>query len=207
VRVSRVEVKFNNDESQQILSALSTAAVPCEGEIGRCKGDHYVHRTPHALARRIPMTTKNKTTGTSRVTLLYLDHAPESQDILGQLLLHRYRDHNVIVAENGLEGWRIINGFKPEILLLDPYMYEPIGFGLMRELKKSENRPYVVVVSGHTDVEKIEESIAAGANGYVTKPVNLVYLYRLLDNLIKSIILQRSRSMEDSIVLHQLFLV
>jgi CheY-like chemotaxis protein len=153
------------------------------------------------------MTATMKATVTSRVTLLYLDHAPESQDVLGQLLLRRYRDHNVIVAENGLEGWRIINGFNPEIVILDPYMYEPIGFGLMRELKRSDNRPYIVVISGHTEGGKIEECIAAGANGYVTKPVSLVYLYRLLDNLIKSVVVQRARSVGQTSPLHQLFVV
>lgn len=65
--------------------------------------------------------------------------------------------------------------FKPHILILDMNMPEISGLDLLEYIRRCpelDSLPILVLTSEHTDA-KIDQAIARGANGVLSKPVTL----------------------------------
>jgi two-component system, cell cycle response regulator DivK len=81
---------------------------------------------------------------------------------------------NVIGAENGLEGIHKALGHKPRTILLDIQLPEMDGYAVAAELKKHrelEGVP-IIAVTSYAMVGDRERILAAGATGYIEKPIN-----------------------------------
>lgn len=73
------------------------------------------------------------------------------------------------MAPNGKEALRQLQIHEPDVVLLDLSMPEMGGLPFLKELKKLNNPPKVLVLSMHADAGFITEAIATGASGYVCK--------------------------------------
>ncbi len=81
---------------------------------------------------------------------------------------------SVIEATNGQEGIEYAIRYKPTIILLDVQLPEMDGYAVARELKRHPelaNIP-VVAVTSYAMVGDRERILAAGADGYIEKPIN-----------------------------------
>ena len=87
-------------------------------------------------------------------------------------------DFDVIEAENGRIALSLFESKKPDLILLDVVMPEMDGFEVctaIRELPGGKY-PQILIVTGMDDTESTARAFEAGANDFITKPINWVML-------------------------------
>jgi len=91
------------------------------------------------------------------------------------------RGAKVVIARNGREALESIRDSRPDLVLMDIMMPEMDGLTAMRELRR--NPAYgdlpVIALTAKAMRDDYEECIAAGANDYMTKPIDVDKLISL----------------------------
>lgn len=90
-------------------------------------------------------------------------------DLYGEKL--REEDFNIFTANNGKEGVKLINLYKPDLILLDIVMPGGDGFYVLKEIKKKEetkNIP-VIVLTNLSNEEDRKNAENLGADYYMVK--------------------------------------
>lgn len=82
--------------------------------------------------------------------------------------------YDVLRAENGLAALEIISREAPSIVISDWVMPEVDGIELCRMVRDNQHlgTVYIIILTGHSDVERIVEAFDAGADDYLSKPFN-----------------------------------
>ena len=77
----------------------------------------------------------------------------------------------VFGATNGLQGLKIAQREKPDLILLDLNLPEMSGFEVLEELKRSDttNKIIVVVLTNYSQKEDIDRCLDLGADDYLIK--------------------------------------
>jgi CheY-like chemotaxis protein len=91
------------------------------------------------------------------------------------------------VSSNGLDALAAIRAAPPSLILLDMHLPDIDGLQLLRMLKDDAATAAVpvVVVSADAVSTRIKAALEAGAEQYLTKPVNVAELLRLIDELLE----------------------
>lgn len=77
----------------------------------------------------------------------------------------------VAIAVNGLEALKILDNFRPDIILLDIIMPQMDGIETLKKIKnndKLKNIP-IIMLTNISEKEKVEESEEMGVNDYLVK--------------------------------------
>ena len=84
----------------------------------------------------------------------------------------------IIEAENGREAISLFQSRRPDIILMDVVMPEMDGFEACAAIRNLPGGKYVqiVMVTGMDDTESTARAFEAGANDFVSKPINWVML-------------------------------
>lgn len=117
--------------------------------------------------------------GASQVKILIIDDDARNIFALGAVL--KSKGFSIVAAGSAAEGLDILGKEKVSVVLLDMMMPEIDGYqaiGLIREL--GENIP-IIAVTAQAMVGDRERCLAAGANAYVSKPVDVDELMALLN--------------------------
>ena len=104
-------------------------------------------------------------------SVLVVDDSRVNVEILRQILSPEYRTFR---ACNGQQALELAQAYPPDIILLDVEMPGMDGYQVCTILKsdpRTRNIP-VVFVTGMDDQDSFEKGLAAGAAGFLTKPVN-----------------------------------
>jgi len=83
-------------------------------------------------------------------------------------------------AANGFEVLERIDGYNPDVLLLDINMPGMNGLQTIKELKKRENDIKIVILTIHEDREYLMETMQMGAAGYMLKDSDAASLYKAI---------------------------
>jgi phosphoserine phosphatase RsbU/P len=80
----------------------------------------------------------------------------------------------VASALNPVTGWKEMERFQPDIILLDWELAEMNGLDLLKLIKAdpAHRRRYVIMVTGYTGTKNIVEGLDAGADDYIEKKFN-----------------------------------
>lgn len=76
----------------------------------------------------------------------------------------------VAEAENGKVALEKIREFRPDLVTLDITMPEMDGLDCMKEIKKMDYIPIVIMVSALGQEKYVQQSILNGAKGFIVKP-------------------------------------
>jgi DNA-binding response OmpR family regulator len=78
---------------------------------------------------------------------------------------------NVHVAEDGERGWQIAQEVKPDLILLDLILPKMNGFGVLENLKSSEELKTipVLILSNLGQQSDIQKGLDLGAEDYLVK--------------------------------------
>ena len=103
--------------------------------------------------------------------VLAVDDTPENLDVVKTLLTPKFV---VKAAVNGMMALKIVEKQPPDLILLDIRMPQMDGFEVCRKLKANDASADIPVVflTGESDAETEADALAAGAAGYITKPIN-----------------------------------
>jgi NarL family two-component system response regulator LiaR len=72
-------------------------------------------------------------------------------------------------AGDGLQAVNVAAATRPDLLLLDLYMPELDGHGVLAALRDAEHQPTVVVLTSATDDDDLVRAMRAGATSYLLK--------------------------------------
>ncbi len=95
----------------------------------------------------------------------------------------KLQGHTVETAENGVQALEMMRERQFDVLLLDILMPEMDGFEVLAEMKADadlKNIP-VIVISASDELESAVRSIEMGAEDYIAKPFNPVFLRARLE--------------------------
>ena len=81
--------------------------------------------------------------------------------------------YRVVDTGDGTEVLRIIDEHCPELVLLDIWMPQMDGIGLLKEIKSQRPDINVVMVSGHGNIHTAVTATKFGAFDFIEKPVSL----------------------------------
>jgi len=115
--------------------------------------------------------------------ILVVDDIEQNRRVLRARLEASY--HRVIEAENGVEAIDIAERKRPDIILLDVMMPGIDGYETCRRLKALTATAHipVVMVTALSDAENRIKGLDAGAEDFITKPVNELALNSRIDAL------------------------
>jgi len=106
----------------------------------------------------------------ARTKILVIDDDPKVSWILSEGLSSKFE---FLTARDGIEGIQMVTTEKPEIVLLDIKMPGMSGLEVLEKLNKIDNRPEVIMVSGHGETNYVVESVKMGAAEFVNKPFDV----------------------------------
>ncbi len=90
------------------------------------------------------------------------------------------RNYEVLNATSGREAIEIVKKEKPRIVLLDINMRGMNGIETLRKIKEIDKNTVVIMVTGVKDDDVVKEALEAGADDYITKPLSLEYLDKVV---------------------------
>jgi len=101
-------------------------------------------------------------------TVIIID---DSEDILNvmRLMLSAAGFDVTGVANNGLEGVEMYKNSKPDIVLLDVQMPVMSGRKALRAIMKEDKNAFVIMLTGSSNVEVVDDCLEAGARHYIMK--------------------------------------
>jgi CheY-like chemotaxis protein len=115
-------------------------------------------------------------------TLLYIDDTAANVRLV-DLLLEQRPGIRLLSADRGRLGVELAQQHRPDVILLDAHLPDIRGIDLLRTIRQDPllARTPVIVVSAENDRQLPVQMIAAGAQVYLTKPLNLFESFAALD--------------------------
>ena len=117
--------------------------------------------------------------------ILVVDDVPANVKLLEAKLTNEYYD--VISAKNGYEALEQARKHKPDLILLDVMMPGMDGFEACRKMKEDVTISHipVVMVTALSDPSDRVNGLEAGADDFITKPINDAALFARVRSLIR----------------------
>jgi len=111
----------------------------------------------------------------NRLTALVVDDMKGARKEISNFLLQYIPDLRILEAEDGIDGYALIQRYIGHIdmVFTDINMPQVSGLKLikiLREVESFKNLP-IIVISILNAREEIDKALWLGANGYLTKPV------------------------------------
>lgn len=104
--------------------------------------------------------------------ILYIDDDPINIDLVRMAL--RPTTYRLVVALDGDEGLAMIAERPPDLVICDLMLPDINGVEIIRRLRQdtaTHNLPIIVLTADYTQ-SKYRDCLEAGANDYLTKPIN-----------------------------------
>ena len=117
------------------------------------------------------------------VVVLQIEDNPSNAALVEQVLAKR-PEVRLVSAVEGRSGLQLARQHRPDLVLLDLHLPDLAGDELLHRLKAVPELAdtKVVVVSADATPSRIREMLDLGVEGYLTKPVDVEALLRLVDD-------------------------
>jgi two-component system, cell cycle response regulator DivK len=104
--------------------------------------------------------------------ILLIEDNPENRYLVTFLL--EQRGHKIIPADSGPHGLELAADIHPDLILLDIQLPGMDGHAVARALKSDPRLRHIpiIAVTSYAMVGDREKCLAAGAEGYIEKPIN-----------------------------------
>lgn len=117
--------------------------------------------------------------------ILVVDDTPKNVKLLADLL--SVKGYNVVTAASGREALAQIDTERPDLVLLDVVMPEMSGYEVCQKIRANPTMAMlpVVMVTALDPAEERVKGIDAGADDFLTKPINRAELLARLKSLLR----------------------
>lgn len=92
------------------------------------------------------------------------------------------KGYESLIAENGQDGVKFFQEFKPDIVLVDISLPDINGLEVIQKIRQFSDSTPIIVVSGTDDINVAIEAVRRGAWDYILKPVTN---FRIFDETIR----------------------
>jgi CheY-like chemotaxis protein/two-component sensor histidine kinase len=161
--------------------ALHSGTVTATSE-GTGQGSEFVVRLP-ALRLAVPLIQPVRTPSIPihpGKRILLVDDNLDAGEMLAELL--RAIGHDVELAGDGPTALKTLQGFEPEVAILDIGLPVMDGFELARRIReRSPTPPRLIALTGYGRDADIAQSRASGFEAHLVKPVEVPMLVAALD--------------------------
>ncbi len=130
--------------------------------------------------------------------ILIVDDTASNRLILRAKLSSAYYD--VLLAENGTQALEMARREQPDMILLDVMMPDLDGHQVCKLLKADREMAHipVIMVTGANSTEERLKGLEAGADDFLTKPVNDLALFARVRNLMRTKVMFDELRLRDS---------
>lgn len=105
-------------------------------------------------------------------TILIVEDSADNMKLFRTLLT--LRGHDVLGLEGGAGLIRSVLDARPDLILMDIQLPERDGFALLGDIRREvPQRIPVVALTAHAMAGDRERALAAGFDGYITKPIDI----------------------------------
>jgi two-component system response regulator HydG len=120
----------------------------------------------------------------SKLRLLLVDDDPTARSVLEAVL---QRDgHEIFSADDGPSALQVAAEHPPDVVVTDLQMPEMSGVELMKKLREQDRTLPVIIVTGHAQVDTAIDAMRAGAQDYLTKPINVNALRLAIERAVQN---------------------
>jgi CheY-like chemotaxis protein len=160
-----------------------TIAVRSEPGLGSCFSFELLLPVAAAAANAPALPPINGYLGPRR-RVLVVDDVPENRQVLLELL--QSLDFHTAEAADGHEALEEARALRPDLVLIDNGMPKPTGSEVTRQLRAEEAFAEVpiIAVSAGASAQEREHYLAAGANAFLPKPVDVPELLNAIGNVL-----------------------
>ena len=93
-----------------------------------------------------------------------------------------YGGTTFVEAANGQEAIDKFKSDKPDIVFLDIVMPVKDGIAAVKEIRESDPKAVIIIVSSVGTQAQLKNAIEAGAKDFIQKPLNVEQIERVLKN-------------------------
>jgi DNA-binding NtrC family response regulator len=115
----------------------------------------------------------------SQTKVLLVDDEVEFTAALAERL--QLRHYSVQTANNALEALGLVFKNRPDVIILDLRIPGMDGIETLKTIKKYDPTIEVIMLTGHGDVQSVQEGMKSGAFEYIMKPVDIGELTSKID--------------------------
>ena len=122
--------------------------------------------------------------------IMIVDDCPTTRKLLTLYL--KGKGYDVVTAENGLDGLEKLGRHAVNLILTDLNMPYMDGIEFVKAVRNDPSKAGlpIIVVTTEKDAEERERAAAAGADGYLTKPVTAEVVTDQIKKILKQIFSQ-----------------
>lgn len=139
----------------------------------------------HAVVREQRRHSVSERLSTAPLRILVAEDNPLNQRVLVHML--QRLGYRADIVANGLEVLEAFSRQSYELVLMDAHMPEMSGLEATEKLRVSlpdERQPYIIAVTADAFVGSREKLLAAGMDGFISKPIHQRELIRALEQVL-----------------------
>jgi diguanylate cyclase (GGDEF)-like protein len=108
----------------------------------------------------------------NRGRILVVDDNRDNIEIIATRL--QFRGYDILSASDGAEALKSVREDKPDLILLDVMLPDIDGYEISRLIKNDEELPFIpiILVTARDSTQDKVAGLDAGADDYLTKPIN-----------------------------------
>ncbi len=117
-------------------------------------------------------------------TVLVIEDNAQNLTLMRDLL--QAQGYRVLEAEDGMQGWTLAREHRQDLILMDIQLPDVSGLEVTKWLKNDETLRTIPVVAVTAFAMKGDEEkfLAAGCDGYISKPISLSDFLRTLQRFL-----------------------
>ena len=130
--------------------------------------------------------------------ILVIDDERSSRNSIKDIL--QYEGHEVVLAENGMEGLVSVKSEKPDIVFCDIKMPKMEGIEVLERIKEFSADTPVIMISGHGTIDTAIEAIRKGAYDFIEKPLDLNRILITIKNATdKHLLIHETKTLKNKV--------
>ncbi len=121
----------------------------------------------------------------TQLKILYIEDDLESREVMADIL--HFHGFKFLSASRGIEGIELANKEMPDLILMDINLPDMQGYEvttILKSNKKAKNIP-IIALTGFTGKGAKELTLAAGCDGYISKPINITEFLHQIDEYLQ----------------------
>jgi PAS domain S-box-containing protein len=130
-------------------------------------------------------TVKERPTVARSLKILLAEDSAVNQKLAVSML--KRGGHEVVVASNGVEAVSAVARERFDLVLMDVQMPELDGFDATKQIREREQKTGghipIIAVTAHAMKGDRERCLAAGMDGYISKPIRSAELHQAIDEI------------------------